>query len=446
VSPSSGPAIAPNVRVVVVGYDAVDLTLACLRSLLTTSWPRDRIEIVLVDNASPGGLASTVREQLPDVAVIENPRNLGFGGGANVGLRDRTEVDYLAVLNNDATVRPDWLDPLVETLERNPELGAAAPKILLASPFVSVTIESPTHRRGRGDRRDLGVRLRGVRVDGEEVLAGTKVRRGTWGPESPGEWTSGAAELLVPVAGAGTTHCELLLDTEGTKRAVTSSGSAQAEFDVDPVPTWFTVPLGGKPTDIVYNAGSELSADDFGVDRGYLQADDGGFDVPADVFAWCGGAVLLRSRYLDDVGLFDQRLFLYYEDVDLSWRGRERGWAYRYVPESVVRHVHGATSAVTSPRTRVLIEGNRLLVLTRHTSRGRAPRAVARFVAVTASYARRDVMSPLLHGRRPDFSTVSLRLRALTRYLTKLPSFLPPRRPSLATASLDRSVDARNEP
>jgi len=424
VPPVNAPALAPKVRVVVVGYGAVELTLACLRSLLATTWPNDRIEIVLVDNASPGGLASTVREQLPEVAVIENPTNLGFGGGANVGLRDRTQVDYLAVLNNDATVSRDWLEPLVEALEANPEPGAASPKILLASPFVSVTIQSPTHRRGRGDHRDLGVRLRGVRVDGEDVLARTKARRGTWGPESDGEWTSQEAELLVPVADAGTTQCELLLDSERTKRAVTSSGSARAEFDVDAVPTWFAVPLGGERTDIVYNAGSELSSDDFGVDRGYLQPDDGRFDLPVDVFAWCGGAALLRGKYLDDVGLFDEELFLYYEDLDLSWRGRERGWSYQYVPESVIRHVHAATSVVASPRTRVLIESNRLLVLTRHASRGRAARAVARFIAATASYAQRDVLSPLLRFRRPAFQTVVLRSRALIRYCAKLPRFV----------------------
>ena len=48
-----------------------------------------------------------------------------------------------------------------------------------------------------------------------------------------------------------------------------------------------------------------------------------------DVQAWCGGAVLLRASYLADVGGFDERLFLYYEDVDLSMRGTERGWRYR---------------------------------------------------------------------------------------------------------------------
>jgi GT2 family glycosyltransferase len=411
------------VRVVVVSYGGVDLTLACLRSLLATDWPTDRIEIALVDNASPGGLVSRVREELPDVTVTENSTNLGFGAGANVALRDRDRFDYLALVNNDAQVRPDWLAPLVEALETNPELGAASPKILLASRFVSVTVRSSTHRRSRGDHRELGVRLRGVRVDGEDVLARTKARRGTWGPEPEGEWTGREAEFLIPISAVGTAHCELLLDSDRPKRTRTSSGSVRAELDVTPVPTWFPVPVGGEPVDILYNAGSELTADDFGVDRGYLEPDDGRFDRSTEVFAWCGGAVLLRREYLDDVGLFDERLFLYYEDMDLSWRGRERGWSYQYVPESVVRHVHAATSVEASPRTRILIESNRLLVLTRHTSRGRAARAVVRFVAATASYARRDVASPLLRGRRPDFHSVGIRLRALMRYVAKLPRF-----------------------
>lgn len=408
---------------VVVGYGAVDLTLACLRSLLATHWPTDRIEIVLVDNASAGGMVSKVREELPDVTVIANSANLGFGAGANVGLRGRDRVDYLAVVNNDATVRPDWLAPLIDALESNPRLGAASPKILLASPFVSVTVRASTHRRGRGDHRELGVRLRGVRVNGEEVLPRTKARRGTWGPEPEGEWTGREAEFLIPISTAATTHCELLLDSERSKRIVTSSGSARVELEINTAPRWFAVPISDEPSGIVYNAGSELSSDDFGVDRGYLQPDDGRFDLVAEVFAWCGGAVLLRREYLDDVGLFDERLFLYYEDMDLSWRGRERGWSYQYVPESVVSHVHAATSIATSPRTRILIESNRLLVLARHANPARAARAVLRFVTATASYARRDVMSPLLRGRHPDLSAVSLRVRALIRFVAKLPGF-----------------------
>ena len=62
------------------------------------------------------------------------------------------------------------------------------------------------------------------------------------------------------------------------------------------------------------------------------------------MWGWCGAAVLLRRRYLEEVGRFDERLFMYAEDADLSWRGARRGWRYRYVPTSVVRHEHRASS------------------------------------------------------------------------------------------------------
>jgi GT2 family glycosyltransferase len=415
-----------------VSHGARELTLACLRSVLASQWPPDRLEVVLVDNASSDSLVAAVRDELPAVEVIENRQNLGFAAGANLGLRDRAGIDYLALVNNDATVEPGWLRPLIGALEADRRLGAAAPKILLASSFTPLVVRAPTSRRGRGDRRELGVRFSGVRVEGRDVLARTKARRGTWGPEPDGEWTGPEAELLIPVPPSGADHCGLRLDAERPTRVTTSSGSAGAELDVDRTPSWFSVPLDTAATDIINNAGSELTADDFGFDRGYLDPDDGRFDATKEVLAWCGAAVLLRRAYLDDVGLFDERLFLYYEDLELAWRGQARGWRYEYVPTSVVRHVHAATSVEAAPRTRVLIESNRLLVLSRHAGWARAVRALLRFVLVTASYARRDVVSPVLHGRRPVLHTVALRARALARYLSRLPWFLPRRARSAA--------------
>jgi GT2 family glycosyltransferase len=90
-----------------------------------------------------------------------------------------------------------------------------------------------------------------------------------------------------------------------------------------------TILLRGRPFDVINNVGIVLTSEGYGADRGYLERDHGQFENPEYVFAWSGGAVLFASSYLRDAGLFDEELFLYYEDVDLAWRGRERGWQYR---------------------------------------------------------------------------------------------------------------------
>src|SRR5262249_10939580 len=76
------------------------------------------------------------------------------------------------------------------------------------------------------------------------------------------------------------------------------------------------------------SAGLVLYRDGRGGDRGFRQADVGQFDRQEEVFGPCGAAMLLRRELIDDVGLFDERLFMYYEDLDLAWRARLRGWRF----------------------------------------------------------------------------------------------------------------------
>ncbi len=61
-----------------------------------------------------------------------------------------------------------------------------------------------------------------------------------------------------------------------------------------------------------------------------------------------GSGAAPKRAYLDDVGTFDERFFLYYEDTDLSWRGQLRGWRYVYAPGAVVRHHHASSAGVGS--------------------------------------------------------------------------------------------------
>jgi len=415
---------AGAVRAVVLNYNGGDLTLECLRRLCATDWPADRFEVVLIDNASSDNVVARTRDELPNVSIVTSGQNLGFAGGCNLALRDLDGVDYVALVNSDVLVEPGWLVPLTRALDRNPTVGAACPKMLFAWHFREMELRCDTHRRGRLDSRRLGVRLSGTRVDGSDVWRETQLYKGFWGPEqgpppeSSFQWTSEQAVLRVPVAVQNPAEeCELRLAADEVSAVSVRSGGHQLELKVGPEPEWHTVPLRGRPFDVVNNVGTVLTGDGYGVDRGYLERDLGQFGNPEYVFAWSGGAVLLASRYLQDVGLFDERLFLYYEDLELAWRGHERGWRYRYVPDSVVRHVHAASTVPGSSLFDFYNERNRLLTLTRHADGRTVIKALARYLLITGSYARRDIVSPIVRGQTPRLRVPLRRLRAFAAYL-----------------------------
>ena len=78
--------------------------------------------------------------------------------------------------------------------------------------------------------------------------------------------------------------------------------------------------------------------------RGRGETDRGQYDDQTEIFAASGGASLYRIKMLEQIGLFDQDFFAYYEDVDLSFRAQLAGWKVRYVPTAKVHHQIGATS------------------------------------------------------------------------------------------------------
>jgi GT2 family glycosyltransferase len=188
------------------------------------------------------------------------------------------------------------------------------------------------------------------------------------------------------------------------------------------------VTLGDERYDVVQNAGSVVLTDGSGVDRGFGERDRGQHDEPVDVFAWCGGSVLLRPDYVRATGAFDESFFLYYEDTDWSWRGRAQGWRYRYEPTAVMRHLHAATTVEGSPVFAHHVERNRLLMLTKNAPGAMVVRQVVRYLAITASYARHDVLAPARHGGHADPTTVRRRLRSFADYVRLLVPTLRARR------------------
>jgi len=132
--------------------------------------------------------------------------------------------------------------------------------------------------------------------------------------------------------------------------------------------------VAGTDPPIVNSVGVVLGRDGAGRDVGYGEPDGPAFAAARDIDLFTGGAVLLRAGFLADVGPFDERFFLYYEDVDLALRGAARGWRYRCAPASTVRHRGSTSTARVADLAAYLQERNRLRILFRY----RSPADVAR--------------------------------------------------------------------
>ena len=410
-------------RVVVVNYNGGDLTRRCVDALLATEYPSGCLELVMVDNASTDGVSGTLAREHPDVRVIASPTNLGFAGGCNLGMRNRAGVDFVALVNPDAVVSPGWLSPLVDRLTRDPGLGAACPKIVLGSAYRELTISSadrPRSRRGQ-------VRVSGVRLDGTDLWSRVRFMAGFSGPDgagrATGRWTTDrTASLLVPELGEGaTSNLELELAGCQPGPVTVSSSGASSERMLTADRAWYAVPLESHAIDRINSTGVLLTDDEFGADRGYLEPDDGRYAEEDEPWGWSGAAVLLRAAYLDDIGDFDERLFLYYEDLELSWRGQARGWRYGYTPGSLVRHVHAATTGADSSLGAYYNDRNRLVVLLRHASFDVVARALLRHLLTTASYARRDLMDRLGRACVPEVGRSRSRIRAFGGFVRLVP-------------------------
>ena len=236
------------VSVVVVNYRGSSDTIACLRAFDGIDWPSDRLELIVVDNASGDGSAERIRAAVPRATVVESPTNRGFAGGCNLGA-SRAAGEYLGLVNNDA--RPDerWVAAAVAAFE-DPSVASVASKVL--------------------------------------------------------DWEGRTVDY------------------------------------VDGSLNWFGM----------------------GYKREVGEPDVGAYEDPRDVLFATGAAMFVRNDVWHDVGGFDERYFMFYEDVDLGWRLNIMGHRVRYVPSSIAYHRHHASmKGYGSWHEHFLLERNALFTL-----------------------------------------------------------------------------------
>ena len=114
----------------VLTWNDVELTRACLRSLHESEW--SPLAIVVVDNGSRFPTLEPLTAEFPGIVGVQLDRNHGFTGGCNAGIEKAMELgaDYVFLLNNDTVVSPGAIPGLIAAMESHPD-AALASAILL---------------------------------------------------------------------------------------------------------------------------------------------------------------------------------------------------------------------------------------------------------------------------------------------------------------------------
>jgi GT2 family glycosyltransferase len=115
------------ISVILVQHNGFGLTSRALESLW--SWGKERLEVILVDNASDGFVLTNWQRWWPGVKFIANAKNKGFGAANNQGVK-QSRGDILFFLNTDTEVWTPFADEVERRFQENPRLGIIGPRLL----------------------------------------------------------------------------------------------------------------------------------------------------------------------------------------------------------------------------------------------------------------------------------------------------------------------------
>jgi GT2 family glycosyltransferase len=119
----------PPVSIIILTYNGSEFIKPLLDSLLNQSYPQDRMEILVVDNASSDETLSIIRKNFSSVKVITLEKNIGYAAGNNQALLHASH-DLLVFLNQDTFCHPGFLQSMVNIMEADKTLAACNPNII----------------------------------------------------------------------------------------------------------------------------------------------------------------------------------------------------------------------------------------------------------------------------------------------------------------------------
>ncbi|GAB4344563.1 MAG: glycosyltransferase family 2 protein [Candidatus Abyssubacteria bacterium] len=118
--------------------------------------------------------------------------------------------------------------------------------------------------------------------------------------------------------------------------------------------------------DIINSIGIGFTRAGTAFDVGYGEPDGEKFASPRPMFGACAGAAMYRRELFERTGLFDEDLFMWYEDADLSFRAQLAGFTCLYVPTAIVYHVGGGTTSPSDAQHIYYCSRNQILVMVKN--------------------------------------------------------------------------------
>lgn len=368
----------PYCSVIVLNYFGERVIKDTLNSLLNLNYPKNRYEIIVVDNNSKDKskeILLNYDKKYSNIKTFFLKRNLGFSKGNNVGIR-QAKGEYICLLNNDCFVDKEWLKELVLTAEKDENIFAVSSKVLLYPRFLYLRV-----------RLSNDFVIKDVLLKESNLLKFTndkKVKLTVIWSDDPNDRVF-TLEIPYDKDFDETVACQINILTSKSflkrpsplkiinlqSEVINISYRRSKELYKATLKINVGAILKKNRYDKIQNAGIIVFQEGAGRDIGaivryhsqYYEFDKGQFDKEREVYAACGAACLLRKSLLDKIGYLDEAFFMYYEDVEISERARLRGYKIYFSPKAKVRHLHALSSREWSPFFIYNVEKGRYLHL-----------------------------------------------------------------------------------
>lgn len=369
----------PKCSIIILNYFGERVISETLDSVLALDYPKEKLEIIVVDNNS-GDRSPQIIQSYADKHDIIIPlllnTNEGFSAGNNRGI-EIASGKYVILLNNDCVVDTGWVKNLIKQPEADPKIFAVNSKIYLFPKFLHIECKLP--RGCKEVQVDVRSSLSSYTADDRIHVPIYRAARITYFdiPIHPFHLDE---NVYVDLQFTTQTSLKELQNSDifVTKLPQTTQQSFTKQGKRKTITLFFKKgTLSSKSAELydkIQSTGSIIFSNGSGRDRGALvrhqfqdyEIDKGQYDKPTQIFSACGAASLYRLSTLRKIGYLNENFFMYYEDTELSERAIRAGYILVYEPNAIVRHMHALSSKEWSPFFIYHAERGRLMHMIYH--------------------------------------------------------------------------------